>query len=45
MLGPEGDGAPSLQDARKYAGEAHGIPMITGNDILGIDGYGVKAKT
>ena len=33
MLDPEGDGALSLQDARKYA-EEHGIPMITGKDIL-----------
>ena len=33
MLDPDGDGALSLQEARKYAKE-HGIPMITGNDIL-----------
>ena len=33
MLEPEGDGALSLDGARKYA-ERHGIPMITGDDIL-----------
>jgi 3,4-dihydroxy-2-butanone 4-phosphate synthase len=33
MLDPEGDGALSVKDARKYA-EKHGIPMITGRDIL-----------
>ena len=33
MLDPDGDGALSLQEARKYA-EEHGIPMITGNDIM-----------
>ncbi|DAC43752.1 MAG: 3,4-dihydroxy-2-butanone-4-phosphate synthase [Euryarchaeota archaeon] len=33
MLDPEGDGALSLKDARKYAKE-YGIPMITGKDIL-----------
>ena len=33
MLDPDGDGALSLREARKYA-EEHGIPMITGNDIM-----------
>ena len=33
MLEPEGDGALSLDGAREYA-ERHGIPMITGDDIL-----------
>ena len=33
MLDPNGDGALSLKESRKYA-EKHGIPMITGKDIL-----------
>ena len=33
MLDPNGDGALSLEESRKYA-EKHGIPMITGKDIL-----------
>ena len=33
MLDPDGDGALSLEEARKYA-KKHGIPMITGKDIL-----------
>ena len=33
MLDPNGDGALSLEEARIYA-ENHGIPMITGKDIL-----------
>ena len=32
MLEPEGDGALSLDEARKYA-EANGVPMITGDEI------------
>ena len=33
MLEPDGDGALSLEAAREYA-EKHGIPMITGGEIL-----------
>ena len=33
MLDPNGDGALSLEESRIYA-EKHGIPMITGKDIL-----------
>ncbi len=33
MLEPDGDGALSVDAARKYA-EEHGIPMITGGEIL-----------
>ncbi len=33
MLEPDGDGALSLDQARKYA-EDHGVPMITGDDIF-----------
>lgn len=33
MLQPDGDGALSVADARAYA-EAHGIPMLTGDDIM-----------
>jgi len=39
MLQPDGDGALPVEDAREYA-RKHGIPMITGADILeafGID--------
>ena len=39
MLQPDGDGALSVDDARRYA-RKHGIPMITGDEILealGID--------
>jgi 3,4-dihydroxy 2-butanone 4-phosphate synthase len=34
MLQPDGDGALSVAAAREYASE-HGIPMITGADLLG----------
>ncbi len=33
MLQPDGDSALSVEDARKY-GEIHGIPFLSGNDIL-----------
>tara|TARA_Y100001970_G_scaffold294162_1_gene447763 strand:+ start:37422 stop:38153 length:732 start_codon:yes stop_codon:yes gene_type:complete len=33
MLEPDGDGALSVEDAKKYASE-HNIPMITGADLL-----------
>ncbi|HJO42731.1 MAG TPA: 3,4-dihydroxy-2-butanone-4-phosphate synthase [Candidatus Thalassarchaeaceae archaeon] len=33
MLQPDGDGALSVEDARLYS-EKHGIPMITGADLL-----------
>ena len=33
MLEPDGDGALSLEAAREYA-QKHGIPMITGGEIL-----------
>jgi 3,4-dihydroxy 2-butanone 4-phosphate synthase len=33
MLQPEGDIALSVGDAREYARE-HGIPMLTGDDIM-----------
>ena len=33
MLEPDGDGALSVDAAREYA-EKHGIPMITGGEIL-----------
>ena len=39
MLQPDGDGALSVDDARKYASK-HGIPMITGDDILNALGIG-----
>ena len=37
MLEPEGDGALSVEDARKYAIKNR-IPMLTGEDILDVFG-------
>jgi 3,4-dihydroxy-2-butanone 4-phosphate synthase len=39
MLQPDGDGALSVDDARKYANK-RGIPMVTGDDILKALGIG-----
>jgi 3,4-dihydroxy-2-butanone 4-phosphate synthase len=33
MLQPDGDGALSVEEARAY-GERHGIPFLTGADLL-----------
>ena len=37
MLQPDGDGALTVEDARKYSIE-NGIPMLTGEDILNASG-------
>jgi hypothetical protein len=35
MLEPDGDGALSVDEARRYAAR-YGVPMITGSDITGV---------